>query len=164
MQLNSKHDFSLRFFFDLFSTYCFLLCDQSCAETLDAGAIQKATDFVRAFMLGFEIRDAIALLRMDDLFIDSFEIKDGIYVFSCCRTFCFLHWLSFSLLSVLFRHFACSRLQLCNYSLLCFVFFVVRPLHGEHVSRAIGRIAGQDGKMKFTIENATKTRIVLADK
>jgi RNA-binding protein PNO1 len=45
-------------------------------DTPDVSNLQKCADFVHAFMLGFDIADAVALLRLDDLYVDSFEIKD----------------------------------------------------------------------------------------
>ncbi|KAH0475257.1 MAG: hypothetical protein KVP17_004479 [Porospora cf. gigantea B] len=45
-------------------------------ETSDENNLQRGADFVKSFLLGFDVHDGLALLRLEDLFIQTFEIKD----------------------------------------------------------------------------------------
>lgn len=88
---------------------------RECDQTEDKSCLQKTYEFLKAYMLGFSLEDSIALLRLDDLFVESFLIKD------------------------------------------------VKTLNGDHMSRCIARLSGEKGKTKHAIENATRTRIIIAD-
>ncbi|KAL0287999.1 UNVERIFIED_CONTAM: RNA-binding protein pno1 [Sesamum radiatum] len=46
------------------------------SDTPDISNLQKCADFLHAFMLGFDFTDAVALLRLEELYVESFEIKD----------------------------------------------------------------------------------------
>ena len=43
-------------------------------DTPDVSNVQKCADFVHVFMLGFDIAGVVALLRLDDIYVDFFEI------------------------------------------------------------------------------------------
>jgi RNA-binding protein PNO1 len=100
--------------------------------TTDPGALQKGEDFLRALTLGFDVDDAIALLRLDDLYVAFYSV--GYYGWSADES----------------RYIETFEVK------------DVKTLQGDHLARAIGRIAGSSGKTKFAIENATRTRVVLA--
>lgn len=65
--------------------------------------------------MGFELKDALALVRLDDIYLESFDIRD--------------------------------------------VRFFNKK--SDHWMRAIGRIAGQYGKIKYSVENSTNSRILI---
>jgi hypothetical protein len=44
-------------------------------DTPNISNLRKCSDFLHAFMLGFDVIDAIALLDLDELYVESFEIK-----------------------------------------------------------------------------------------
>lgn len=87
------------------------------SQTENNVMIQRAVDFVDAVARGFEPKDAVAFLKIENLRIDSFMFSD-----------------------------------------------VKLSLQGDHLGRAVGRVVGSGGKVKNTLENATKTRLVITEK
>ena len=102
-------------------------------------------------MLGFEVDDALAMLRLDDLFLDSFEITVNSYYIQ----------LAGDHNKMIYNYPLKCPIQLSK--VFCFIPQDVKSLKGDHKARAIGRLAGKSGRTKYTIENVSKTRIVLAD-
>ncbi|TPP65491.1 Pre-rRNA-processing protein PNO1 [Fasciola gigantica] len=85
-------------------------------ETKDPLHLQKGVDFLHAYMKGFKYEDALAVVRIDGIYVESFHIMD-----------------------------------------------VKQTLKGDHMARAIGRICGAKGRIRMCVENATRTRIIVAD-
>merc|ERR1739848_526842 len=83
--------------------------------TRDFEPLQRAVDFLKAFIMGFNTQDASGLLYSDDVHVESFEIK------------------------------------------------AIKLIQGAHLIRTKGRILGKSGITKISIENSTKTRILLSD-
>merc|ERR1712113_157347 len=85
-------------------------------ETKELQHLQKGCDFINAFLKGFKYEDALAVVRIGGIYVESFHIMD-----------------------------------------------VKQTLKGDHVARAVGRICGAKGRIRMCVENATRTRIVVAD-
>lgn len=55
---------------------------RNCEETTDISAVQKSEEFIKAFFAGFDLEDSIALLRLEDIYLEQFDIKDGYFLSS----------------------------------------------------------------------------------
>lgn len=49
---------------------------KSSPETKDPLHLQKGVDFLHAFMKGFKYEDALAVVRIDGIYVESFHIMD----------------------------------------------------------------------------------------
>lgn len=129
-----------------------------------------------------DAQDAIALLRLDDLYIECFEVKDvktlrGEHLARCigrmagawaARQGCACtHPVRAGLLLSGWRPVLLPGCALCcmlprpPFTTLCHWHIV--PTCCSAPCATAPPAAGKNGKTKFTIENATRTRIVLAD-
>jgi RNA-binding protein PNO1 len=49
---------------------------RTCDKTDDISSMHKSNEFLKAYLMGFDLQDAIALLRLEDLYLETFEVKD----------------------------------------------------------------------------------------
>ena len=91
---------------------------------------------------GFEVADAIALLRLDDLFIESFEIKD-VKVKTLPAEKALAYWRTLRTHDIPACLWAKGHTHVFGWSLDLACFSSVQTLRGEHLSRCIGRISGK---------------------
>lgn len=49
---------------------------RTCEQTASNGIIQRAEEFIRAVLLGFAVEDAVAILKLDSVYVDCFEVED----------------------------------------------------------------------------------------
>ena len=123
---------------------------QTSKHTKEVGSLQKGADFVKAYALGFDVNVRFF-----------FPYPVHLQLTGAHRTQLLSSGWTISILTPS----RSKMLKLCREITSLAPSVIERflaQLHGFLITFT-GRIAGQDGKTKFTIENASRTRIVLAD-
>lgn len=122
---------------------------QTSGHTVDSGSIQKGADFVKAYVLGFDVN--VRYVPLSTPVSETNQLNMTGFSRSITSRWYLPRFL---------RNQRCKdttwRPSGTSYR------YVSLSLNRTSADQ-IGRIAGEGGKVKFSIENASRTRIVLAD-